>query len=221
MPVHCLSARSDRQTVLSRKCDILSLLKEDQIARDNRLRGRIWARPPPRGLPRKTAQRNLDDVVGAFPFFLACSVASALLCALSVSCIIRWYVPGKGRLRVGPTTRRVEDSFLFFVLLLLSWGRFPRRGRLRSPRCLGPSRLTPEGCGAAHGPRHPAYFSSWFEMSWFVFLASVLFGMFGFAFGWQLRSKKSLLAMFSPFKSWSQHDVRLCSISVSLGVPGG
>ena len=26
-----------------------------------------------------------------------------------------------------------------------------------SPRCLGPSRPTPEGRGAAHGPRHPAY----------------------------------------------------------------
>ena len=33
-------------------------------------RGRIWARPPPRGLPRKTAQRHLDDVVGVFPLFL-------------------------------------------------------------------------------------------------------------------------------------------------------
>ena len=26
-----------------------------------------------------------------------------------------------------------------------------------SPRCLGPSRSTSEGRGAAHGPRHPAY----------------------------------------------------------------
>ena len=30
-------------------------------------------------------------------------------------------------------------------------------GDLVSPRCLGPSRPTPEGRGAAHGPRHPAY----------------------------------------------------------------
>ena len=30
-------------------------------------------------------------------------------------------------------------------------------GDLGSPRCLGPPTLTPEGCGAAHGPRHPAY----------------------------------------------------------------
>ena len=29
-------------------------------------------------------------------------------------------------------------------------------GDVGSPRCLGPPRLTPEGCGAAHGPRHPA-----------------------------------------------------------------
>ena len=36
LPVHCLSARSDRQ-LLSRKCDILSLLKDDQSVRDNRL----------------------------------------------------------------------------------------------------------------------------------------------------------------------------------------
>ena len=30
-------------------------------------------------------------------------------------------------------------------------------GDLASPRCLGPPGSTPEGCGAAHGPRHPAY----------------------------------------------------------------
>ena len=30
-------------------------------------------------------------------------------------------------------------------------------GDLVSPRCLGPSRSTSEGRGAAHGPRHPAY----------------------------------------------------------------
>ena len=48
-----------------------------------------------------------------------------------------------------------------------------------SPRCLGPSRPTPEGRGAAHGPRHPAYpllprpvISSW----GFRFLSSWLLG---------------------------------------------
>ena len=52
-----------------------------------------------------------------------------------------------------------------------------------SPRCLGPSRPTPEGRGAAHGPRHPAYpllprpvISSWgfrFLSSWFLGSARV------------------------------------------------
>ena len=56
LPVHCLSARSDRQPD-SHKCDILALLKDDQIVRDNCLpvhcrhvacRGDIvlWSRSP-------------------------------------------------------------------------------------------------------------------------------------------------------------------------------
>ena len=37
LPVHCLSVPPDRQPVLSHKCDIPSLRKDDQSARDNRL----------------------------------------------------------------------------------------------------------------------------------------------------------------------------------------
>ena len=73
-----------------------------------------------------------------------------------------------------------------------------------SPRCLGPSRSTPEGCGAAHGPRHPAYL---------LLLGSKCPGLF-FGLGlyrdvWvrsrlSARKQKVSVGCVSPFKSWSQ-----------------
>ena len=65
-----------------------------------------------------------------------------------------------------------------------------------SPRCLGPSRSTLEGCGAAHGPCHPAYVlllglagSGLFRLM--SFLGS------GCARCCLLGSKNSLLALFA------------------------
>ena len=61
-----------------------------------------------------------------------------------------------------PAKRRAQNlqgiSNLFVVVSFCCLGGGSLDGGdLVSPRCLGPSRPTPEGRGAAHGPRHPAY----------------------------------------------------------------
>ena len=64
--------------------------------------------------------------------------------------------------------------------------------------------MTPEGCGAAHGPRHPAYL--------LLRGRNVLVCSFGFCLsreswvrlGCLLGSKKSLFAVFRPLSQWSQ-----------------
>ena len=48
------------------------------------LGGREWARPPPRGLPRATAQRQIDAFSSVCFRFRACAVAFALVFLLSL-----------------------------------------------------------------------------------------------------------------------------------------
>ena len=64
--------------------------------------------------------------------------------------------------RVRPAKRRAQNlqGTSFFnvrVSFCCLEGGSLDGGDLVSPRFLGPSRSTSEGCGAAHGPRHPAY----------------------------------------------------------------
>ena len=86
-----------------------------------------------------------------------------------------------------------------------------------SPRCLRPSRLTSEGCGAAYGPRHPAYL---------LLLGSKCSGLF-----WFMRvcvrsilsaPKQNYCCLWLPFKSWSQMVLALVLSPFSLVFsPGG
>ena len=95
------------------------------------------------------------------------------------------------------------------------------RGDLVSPRRLGPSRSTPEGCGAAHGPRHPAYL--------LLLGGSVLSCSFGFCpsreswvrFRLSARKQKVSVGCVSPFKSWSQKMFGFVLSLSLLGFPGG
>ena len=101
--------------------------------------------------------------------------------------------------RVRPAKRRAQNlqgtsSFYVHLSLCNLEGGSLDGGDLVSPRCIGPSRLTSGGCGAAHGPRHPAYL---------LFLGSKGSGLFrfmsflgsGFARSCQLGSKNYLLAL--------------------------
>ena len=107
-------------------------------------------------------------------------------------------------------------------LLLLSWGRFPRRGRpcvssVSRTLNLRASRSTPEGCGAAHGPRHPAYplllrpvMSSW----GFRFLFSWLLGS-----AWVFTLKQRFFVrFFLPFKTRPLLECLFGSLSLSLSL---
>ena len=91
--------------------------------------GREWARPPPRGLPRATAQRQMDDSSSAcFPLHCVCGCVCSLFCSLCIMYITMVSVCSR------PAKRRahnLQGISIFFVdcMLLLSWGRFPRRGR--------------------------------------------------------------------------------------------
>ena len=58
---------------------------------------------------------------------------------------------------VGPTPSGSSPFYYVDVKVCYLGGGSLDGGDPGSPRCLGPSRSTPEGCGAAHGPRHPAY----------------------------------------------------------------
>ena len=124
---------------------------------ETRQRGRIWARPPPRGLPRLTAQRSVGRYNWRLFAFLRVRLRS-LSFLLSL-----YYVYEDGLCQKqagqasGPKPLRVA---VFFSLLSKSCclgGGSLGGGDPVSPRCLGPPRSTPKGCGAAHGPRHPAY----------------------------------------------------------------
>ena len=55
----------------------------------------------------------------------------------------------------GPKPSGYKFPLCLFKLCCLGGGSLDG-GDLVSPRRLGPSRSTPGGCGAAHGPRHPA-----------------------------------------------------------------
>ena len=61
------------------------------------------------------------------------------------------------RLRMRSLARPILSRDRFFSWRCYLEGGSLDGGDLVSPRCLGPSRSTSEGCGAAHGHRHPAY----------------------------------------------------------------
>ena len=114
-----------------------------------------------------------------------------------------------------------KNFFFVFVRVCCLGGGSLGGGDFLSPRCLGPSRSTPEGCGAAHGPRHPANL---------LLLGLKCPGLFvGFCpsreiwvrFRLSARKQKVSVGCVSPFKSWSQMMFgSVLSLSL-LGFPGG
>ena len=129
--------------------------------------------------------------------------------------------------RKRPAKSRAQNlqgiSFLLaFVCFCCLGGGSLDGGDLVSPRCLGPSRLTPEGCGAAHGPRHPAYL--------LLQGGKVLACSFGFCpsrefwvrFRLSARKQNDPVGCVSPFKSWSHKMFgSILSLSLLLAPPGG
>ena len=150
------------------------------------------SRPPP-------GQRSRDPEMICR---ISCSLVwlhrllSLLFFALSVFC---FRVAGRvfqiiDRPSVGPKPSGSSSFYYVVVEVCYLGGGSLDGGDLASPRCLGPSRSTPEGCGAAHGPRHPAYplllrpvISSW----GFRFLSSWSLGL-----AWVFRSEAEILCLF-------------------------
>ena len=58
---------------------------------------------------------------------------------------------------VGPKPSGSSPFYYVDVKVCYLGGGSLDGGDIASPRCLGPPGSTPEGRGAAHGPRHPAY----------------------------------------------------------------
>ena len=137
--------------------------------------------------------------------------------ALSVSC---FRFAGRvfqiiDRPSVGPKPSGSSPLYYVDVKVCYLGGGSLDGGDLASPRCLGPPGSTPEGRGAAHGPRHPAYplllrpvISFWgfrFHSSWF--LGSV----------WVFALKQRFLYAFVlPFKTRRVLALWLVSLSLSL-----
>ena len=132
-----------------------------------------------------------------------CGCVRSLVCSLCIKYIkkvcsrIR---PAKSRAQ---NLRGIRFVYAYVNFCCLGGGSLDG-GDPVSPRCLGPSRSTPEGCGAAHGPRHPAYL---------LLLGSKCFGLFfGFCTSrdvwvrlWLFARKQKLFCWLGlPFKSWSQ-----------------
>ena len=177
--------------------------------------GRRWARPPPRGLPRTTAQRPFEDVsVGFFSLLCVCGCVRSRVCSLCIvylKTVCSRFRPAKRRAQNLQGTRFLYAYFCFCYL----GGGSLDGGDHVSPRCLGPSRSTPEGCGAAHGPRHPAYplllrpvMSSWgfrFHFSWLL----------GSAWVFALK-QRFFVRFFLPFKTRPLLECLFGSLSLSL-----
>ena len=113
------------------------------------------SRPPP-------GQRSRDPEMICR---ISCSLVwfsrwlSLLFFALSVSC---FSFAGRvlqtiDRPSVGPKPSGSAPFYYVDVKVCYLGGGSLDGGDLASPRCLGPPGSTPEGRGAAHGPRHPAY----------------------------------------------------------------
>ena len=82
-------------------------------------RGRRWARPPPRGLPRTTAQRPFEDVSVGFFRFLACAVVRSRVCSLCImypKTVCSRFRPAKSRAQNLPGTRFLHAYFCFCYL---------------------------------------------------------------------------------------------------------
>ena len=119
-------------------------------------------------------------------------VAFALVvCALSVS---RISISGLKHLRQAKRRAQNLVSYLYYFRFCYLEGGSLDGGDLVSPRCLGPSRLTPEGCGAAHRPRHPAYLLLLGFRFYVLVLAYVPLGFWVRCYICLLGSKKSLFA---------------------------
>ena len=190
-------------TVLSHKCDILSLLKEDQIAHDNRLGGGYGPDHLRVVSPGKRPRDLSTSCSASFRFICVWGCVRSpfrSLCIMYTTMVCFRQRPAKSR-----TQNLQGRSFLSaFVSFCCLGGGSLDGGDLVSPRCLGPSRLTPEGCGAAHGPRHPAYL---------LLLGLKCSGLFvGFCPSrevWVRFRLSALKQKFSvgcglPFRSWSQ-----------------
>ena len=93
-----------------------------------------------------------------FSLACVCGCVCSHVCSLYIDCIL---VNGMFQDSAGqascPRPSGHQHNLCTVRLCCLGGGSLDG-GDLVSPRCLGPSRSTPEGCGAAHGPRHPAYF---------------------------------------------------------------
>ena len=116
--------------------------------------GRLLAAPP--------GQRSRDPEMICR---ISCSLVwlsrwlSLLFFALSVFC---FSFAGRvlqtiDRPSVGPKPSGSSPFYYVDVKVCYLGGGSLDGGDIASPRCLGPPGSTPEGRGAAHGPRHPAY----------------------------------------------------------------
>ena len=108
---------------------------------------------PPGKRPRGTLERCLASF---FRLRLVCGCVCSCF-SLSLYFVSKFTVcfsvrPAKRR------ARNLQGTSLLYVYVSFCYlgGGSLDGGNLVFPRCLGPSRLTSEGRGAAHGPRHPA-----------------------------------------------------------------
>ena len=110
------------------------------------------SRPPPENGP-ETGRRCVWRLF-SLPCVCGC-VCSRFrsLCVMYTMMVSVCYRPAKSRAQ----NLRGTSFFFAYVSSCCLGGGSLDGGDPGSPRCLGPSRSTPEGCGAAHGPRHPAY----------------------------------------------------------------
>ena len=118
--------------------------------------------------PGKRPRDQLDDLFGVFSFILRVCFLFRSLCIMYMKMVFDRNRPAKRRAQ-NPQGR----SFFFAsVIVCCLGGGSLGGGDLVSPRCLGPSRSTPEGLrGGPWAPPPRLSFASKFRMSWFVSLA--------------------------------------------------
>ena len=136
--------------------------------------------------------------------YVAFSVAFALVFfALSVLC---FRFAGRvfqiiDRPSVGPNPSGSSPLYYVDVRVCYLGGGSLDGGDIASPRCLGPPRSTPEGRGAAHGPRHPAYPLLLRVVIPLLGFPLSFFLVFGFGVRFRSGSRDSLYAFVLPFKT--------------------
>ena len=136
------------------------------------------------------------------------------LCIMHIKTVCSRFRPAKRRAQNLQGTRFI---YVYFCFCYLGGGSLDGGDHV-SPRCLGPSRSTPEGCGAAHGPRHPAYplllrpvISSWGFRFLFLLGFWVRLGLFA-------QKQRFFVCFFVPFKTRPLLECLFGSLFFSLVV---